>query len=219
MIYYFGKTLAPSLAMQANPAVRKAAEELVQAICVDTSVAAVSVTHDSLSELKHIHGISEKINDNAAALVSLLGKADEKAVTLSKSNEKILSALVDLKSAVVSNTRIQTLQWAITYVKSTQPNEIVGNFEYHAALPPNDRAQSSKALVLSILFTFLGGLGRYVAGYSGLSTSYQTPTNDAKVAAEAKFKKELAEQIKGLTGLETKYVPQSDGRIAIYLSS
>ncbi len=40
-----------------------------------------------------------------------------------------------------------------------------------------------------------------------------------KVAAEAKFKKELAEQIKGLTGLETKYVPQSDGRIAIYLSS
>ncbi len=204
--------------MPANPAVRKAAEELVQAICVDTSAAAVSVTHDSLSELKHIHGISEEINGNAAALVSLLGKVDEKAETLSKSNEKILSALVDLKGAVVKNTRIQTLQWAITYIKSSQPSEILGNFEYHSALPPNERAQSSKALVLSILFTFLGGQGRFVAGYSGLSYGHQAPSNEAKVAAEAKFKKELSEQIKGLTGLETKYVAQSDGRIAIYLS-
>ncbi len=189
----------------------------MQAICVDTNAAAVSVTYDSLSELKHIHGISDKINENGAALVSLLEKSDVKAEALSKSNEKILSALVDLKGAVVKSTRIQTLQWAITYVKSSQPSEIQGSFDYHAQLPPQN-SQSSKALVLSILFSFLGGKGLCVAGYVGLGHSYQTPTNEAKAAAEAKFKKQLSDQITGLTGLETKYVPQSDGRIAIFLS-
>jgi hypothetical protein len=205
--------------MSANPAVRKAAEELVQSICEDTNAAAVSITRDSLNELKHLHGISDKISANAAALVSLL---DENSETLLQRHEKILSTLTDLKGAVVKSSRIQTLQWAITYVKTSQPSEIVGIFDYIPVSPPAGHrpgnAQSSKALVQSILFTFLGGKGHFVTGCVGLGC-YTNPSKEAIVVAEAKFKQALSEQIKGLTGLETKYFPQPDGKIAIFLSS
>ena len=205
--------------MAAKPAIRKAAENLVQAICADSNAAAVSVIHYSLSELRHIHGTTEKINENAAAMVSSLDKADVKAEALSKSNEKLLSAIVDLKGAVVKSARIHALQWAITYVKSSQPHEVEGNFDYYSACPPQN-ISSSKPLVLSILFTFMGGKGRCVTGYVGLENCFhRAPSNEAKTAAEAKFKKLLSEQITALTGLETKYVPQSDGRVAIFLAT
>ena len=207
------------LQISSHAPVQKAVEELVQAICVDASAAAVSITHDSLSEMKHIHGISDQINENAAAIVSLLRKADEKAEALSTSNEKVLSILGDLKATIAKSTRIQALHWAITYVKASQPSEIVGNFEYYSTFFPSPRdATNSKALVLSILFTFLRDQGLIVTGF-GLDSSYSSgPTNDKKAAAEAKFKQVLSEQINQLTGLKTKFTLQSDGRFAIFMS-
>ena len=146
-------------------------------------------------------------------------------VDLKASNDKILSALVDLKAAVVSITRLQALHWAITHTKTSKANETIGNFKYileypsryHNMITPID----SKDLILKILLSFVQDL---VAGYSGSLKPGQygryniTDVDDAeKAAASTQFKKELADQIKMLTGLGTKFVPQSDGRLGIFL--
>ena len=146
-------------------------------------------------------------------------------VDLKASNDKILSALVDLKAAVVSITRLQALHWAITHTKTSKANETIGNFKYileypsryHNMITPID----SKDLILKILLSFVQDL---VAGYSGSLKPGQygryniTDVDDAeKAAASTQFKKELADQIKMLTELGTKFVPQSDGRLGIFL--
>ena len=148
-------------------------------------------------------------------------------VDLKASNDKILSALVDLKAAVVSITRLQALHdWAITHTKTSKANETIGNFKYileypsrsHNTITPID----SKDLILKILLSFVQDLGHIVAGFSLKPDPYGryniTVVNDAeKAAASTQFKKELADQIKMLTGLGTKFVPQSDGRLGIFL--
>ena len=221
------------MATQENLSVRKAAEELVQAICMDTSASAAAVSRESLNELRHIHGISDKINasiNQSCAVSTSLVAGNEKVLSavadLKGSNDKVLHALVDLKAAVVNNTRLQALHWAITHVKTSKAEETIGNFKYLPEYPLSSHGQitliDSKELVLNILLSFIQDLGHIVAGYANIADIYgrfQTSASDTEKAAfHAHFQKDLTNQIKMLTGFGTKFVPQKDGRLAIFLA-
>ena len=189
---------------------KRAAEELVNAAIEETKTSSLATSQETLAELRHIHGIVDKLHHVFSLENDHSEKRHQAIVNALPDNEPLLSEFSKLNKTLLHGFRMQRLQWGIDHVQH-------GSFNYKPDPSSYHSTASSKEIVSTILLNFMQGSGVFICGFS-----LQTPVDyqqsaASKVASAAAFHRELIDQISKLIG-ETATVNQhADGRYAIAL--
>jgi len=210
-----------------TPALRQAAEDLVQVAICESSQGA------TLDELKHIHSLNQQLLDANGGISEKLGELNTTLLNSNKEVNTTLSTLVNSNAEVVTELKanrrlleVGSLQWAITNASAGAFNYIQGT-EQNRYSPP----ASSEALVKKILLLFTRGNGMYLPVGDKIRDEnawsvHQHNVERGKVPEADKGKFELSEvasfhtaligQIYSLTGQGPRVEKKDDGRYVIY---
>ena len=188
------------MTVQVAKKLAEAAEELVKLDSEHVGTASRELGIDALE--KKFDGLSVK-TDALIAEVSQIRKSTEALVAevsmIKKSTETLINTVGELKSNSATQSKIQSLQWAIS-------NSNIGSFKYFS----KGQCHNSACLVQGILGSFMQNGGYYINGRS-------KEMNSQNGKGEKEFRDLLVAQIHQLTGVKP-VVDLFEGEYAIYCS-
>ena len=164
----------------------------------NNKVKATSVKVTALAE-ELVKAANEHVASDSSASIDKSLQQVKSSITsqtgnLVKSINELKEEVVDLSDTVLEQTRIQSLQWAIS-------NAELNCFNYYEKSSP----LKSTSLVRSILFSFMTGRGYYINDKSLKSFYYSNEVG------EAEFRTALVSQIYELTGDKPRLEKDSGG--------
>eukprot|EP00271_Cylindrocystis_brebissonii_P004981 TRINITY_DN16939_c0_g1_i1.p1 TRINITY_DN16939_c0_g1~~TRINITY_DN16939_c0_g1_i1.p1 ORF type:complete len:243 (-),score=49.39 TRINITY_DN16939_c0_g1_i1:667-1395(-) len=179
-----------------------AATQLVKAAQLETERMYLSTTEESLAELKHIHSLT-KISGESLAQIG--ARSDGELKQMKADIASLKESVVEMKSEIVKLRQSQTLQWAIDHTT-------LQDFTFYA---PGSGGKSSGTVVKDCLIAFMLGNGRV---YEGYTVEFNLHDLVKRRDSEEAFRVALSNQIKALTGLETRWTEfPGSSKYAIFL--
>ena len=174
-------------------------EELIKAANEHVETTNATLRKETVNVLKASNESSASIDKS---LKDLKYSFASQTGTIAKSIAEFKDEVV---KAVLQQTKVQTLQWAIT-------NAELGAFSFFEK--DHFGGSYSTTLVQKILMTFMSNCGLYVNDKS--ITSQRNGSWDNSESAEADFREALSNQIYKLTGQKPRFEKDSKGWAIFY---